>query len=140
MPTRAEVPPEIIARLRDVFTRLPECDEEDAWVGLRWRVRHQTVAHVFGGEDQLIRVIFRAEPAEVAAFRHLGPPYFKTDWGDDHVGFLLDEATDWDEVAESITDAYCLVAPAFLVEQVVRPPQPPSGQPASRPSPRASTR
>lgn len=118
---RAEVPAETIARLRVVFERLPECEEQDAWVGLRWRVRGQTVAHVFGGEDQLIRVIFRAEPAEVAAFQHLGPPYFKTDWGEDHVGFLLDADTDWDEVAESITDAYCLQAPAFLAEQVARP-------------------
>jgi hypothetical protein len=121
MPQRAEVPPEIIERLRAVFELLPECTEEDAWVGLRWRIRNQTVAHVFGGEDQLIRVIFRAEPAEVSAFQHLGAPYFKTDWGDDHVGFLLDEATDWGEVAESITDAYCLAAPAYLVEQVARP-------------------
>lgn len=121
MAKRAEVPAEIIARLRAVFERLPECTEEDAWVGLRWRVRNQTVAHVFGGEDQLIRVVFRAEPAEVSAFQHLGSPYFKTDWGDDHVGFLLDEHTDWQEVAESITDAYCLAAPAYLADQVLRP-------------------
>ena len=116
MAKRAEVPAEIVARLRAIVEGLPECHEEDAWVGLRWRVRNRTVAHVFGGEDQLIRVVFRAEPAEVAAFQHLGPPYFKTDWGEDHVGFLLDETTDWQEVAESLTDAYCLVAPAHLAE------------------------
>lgn len=121
MGKRAEVPAEIIDRLRAVVERLPECEEEDAWVGLRWRVRNQTVAHVFGGEDQLIRVIFRAEPDEVAAFQHLGPPYFKTDWGEDYVGFLLGADTDWAEVAESITDAYCLQAPAFLAAQVARP-------------------
>ena len=119
MAKRAEVPAEIVARLRAIVERLPECHEEDAWVGLRWRVRNRTVAHVFGGEDQLIRVVFRAEPAEVAAFQHLGPPYFKTDWGEDHVGFLLDETTDWQEVAESLTDAYCLVAPAHLAESAL---------------------
>lgn len=121
MGKRAEVPATVLDRLREVFACLPECDEEEAWTGLRWRVRNHTVAHVFGGEDQLIRVVFRAEPAEVAAFQHLGSPYFKVDWGDDHVGFLLDEDTDWDEVAESITDAYCLQAPAFLADQVDRP-------------------
>ncbi len=113
--SRPEVPTEIVARLRAVFAGLPECVEEAAWVGLRWRIRQATVAQVFGGEDQRFRLTFRAEPAEVAAFEHLGPPYFKAEWGGNVVGLVLDRDTDWDEVAECLTDSYRLQAPARLV-------------------------
>lgn len=108
-------------RLRDVLTALPNCVEEEAWVGVRWRVGDATVAHVFGGEDQLFRITFRAEPDEVMALQHLGPPYFKADWGGNVVGILLDDDTDWDELAELLTDSYCVQAPASLAEQVSRP-------------------
>ena len=68
----------------------PECVEEHAWVGVRWRVGQATIAHVFGGEDGRFRITFRAEPDEVMAFQHLGPPYFKADWGRNVVGIVLD--------------------------------------------------
>ena len=101
--------------------RLPECHEESAWVGTRWRVGPATVAHVFGGEDQLFRITFRAEADEVMAFEHLGPPYFRAGWGRNVVGLLLDDDTDWDELAELLTDSYCLQAPATLADRVPRP-------------------
>ncbi|TWH03184.1 YjbR protein [Nocardioides sp. J9] len=120
---RPDVPGEVLARLRAIFARMPECHEEDAWVGVRWRVaRTATVAHVFGGEDQLFRITFRAEPDEVLAFEHLGPPYFRGEWGGNMVGMLLDGDTDWEELAELLTDSYCLQAPQRLVALVDRPP------------------
>lgn len=88
---------------------------------MRWRVRQATVAHVFGGEDQQFRITFRAELDEVMAFTHLGPPYFKASWGGNVVGLLLDERTDWEELAELLTDSYCLQAPAHLASRVPRP-------------------
>jgi hypothetical protein len=118
---RPEVPRVMLRRLRAIMSGLPSCLEEEAWVGVRWRVRGATVAHAFGGEDQLFRVVFRAEPDEVMAFEHLGPPYFRTGWGRNVVGMLLDERTDWVELAELLTDSYCLQAPAKLAEQVPRP-------------------
>lgn len=90
-------------------------------MGTRWRVRGATVAHVFGGEDQLFRLIFRAEPGEVPAFENLGHPYFRTDWGATTVGILLDERTDWVEISELLTDSYCVQAPETLSAQVERP-------------------
>ena len=90
-------------------------------MGVRWRVGHATVAHVFGGEDQLFRVTFRAERDEVMAFEHLGAPYFRASWGDNVVGLLIDEATDWDELAELLTDSYCQQAPERLSALVRRP-------------------
>ena len=95
--------------------------QEDAWTGVRWRVGGRTVAHVFGGEDQLLRVTFRADEDEVAAFRHLGEPYFVV--GGDAVGMLLDDRTDRGELAELLTDSYCRQAPERLAAGVARPPR-----------------
>ncbi|HXH79076.1 MmcQ/YjbR family DNA-binding protein [Nocardioides sp.] len=118
---RPLVPEEWVLRLDAIMSRFPGCAQEPAWVGTRWRVGSATVAHVFGGEDQLFRITFRAEPDEVIAFEHLGDPYFRTGWGGNVVGLLLDDDTDWSELAEVLTDSYCLQAPARLAAQVERP-------------------
>ena len=91
MADRPDVPEAMVRRIGAVLTRFPECREEPAWVGTWWRVGSATVAHVFGGEDQLFRITFRAEPDEVMALEHLGPPYFRSSWGRNVVGMLLDE-------------------------------------------------
>ena len=71
---RPLVPEEWVRRIDAVLGALPRCEQEAAWTGTRWRVGGATVAHVFGGEDQLFRITFRGEPDEVAAFEHLGDP------------------------------------------------------------------
>jgi hypothetical protein len=111
----------MLERLRTTLVALPEVIEERAWVGVRWQVGKATVAHAFGGEDQRYRVIFRAEADEVLAFEHLGDPYFRAGWGSNVVGLIVDATTDWVEMAELLTDSYCLQAPARLAEQVSRP-------------------
>ena len=121
MPERPEVPATLLRRIRKVIDGFPECTEEDAWIGVCWRIRQATVAHVFGGEDQRFRITFRAEPEEVAAFEHLGSPYFKTDWGSNVVGLVLDRDTDWRELRELLTDSYCIQAPMKLASLVSRP-------------------
>jgi hypothetical protein len=113
----------MVQRVGQVLAALPECREEAAWVGTRWRVGEATVAHVFGGEDQLVRVTFRAEPDEVMALQHLGDPYFRAGWGRNVVGLMLDERTDWEELSELLTDSYCVQAPRHLAELVERPPR-----------------
>jgi len=124
MVRRAEVPPEVVRRCEEILGAFPRCVQEDAWTGVRWRVGSATVAHVFGGEDQLIRVTFRAEPDEAMALRHLGPPYFGVGASGNAVGVVVDEATDWAELAELLTDSYCLQAPQHLARQVARPSEP----------------
>ncbi|WP_344200894.1 MmcQ/YjbR family DNA-binding protein [Aeromicrobium alkaliterrae] len=119
---RSEVPEAWVERLDAVLSTFPECQAESAWTGTRWRVRSATVAHVFGGEDGLLRITFRADPDEVAAFVHLGGPRFRVGgWGSDAVGLVLDEHTDPDELAELLTDSYCRQAPEALASQVERP-------------------
>ena len=120
MAQRPELPEPWVRRLQALLG-FPECVEEDAWVGVRWRVGQATIAHAFGGEDGRFRITFRAEPDEVMAFEHLGPPYFKADWGGNVVGILLDDDTDWTELAEMLTDSYCVQAPARLAALVERP-------------------
>lgn len=115
---RPDVPPEWVRRLDRLFSALPETYQERAWVGTRWRIGQATIAHVFGGEDQLFRVTFRAELAEVMTFEHSGPPYFKAGWGDNVVGLVLDERTDWEDLGEMLIESYCLQAPKHLARQV----------------------
>ena len=112
-------------RVDAVLGALPQCRQESAWTGTRWRVGGATVAHIFGGEDQVFRITLRGEPDEVAAFEHLGQPYFRSGWGSNVIGLVLDEHTDWDEVGELVTDSYCIQAPGHLAEQVERPASPP---------------
>lgn len=118
---RAPVPEHWLTTVRRIVAGLPEVAEERAWTGVRWSVRGANLAHVFGGEDQLIRLTVRAEPAEVPAFEHLGERYFRVGGSGNVVGLVLDEATDVDEVTELLTDSYCVQAPAALAEQVHRP-------------------
>lgn len=118
---RPLVPEEWVERIEAVLGALPRCAQEPAWTGTRWRIGSATVAHIFGGEDQLFRITFRADPDEVMAFQHLGEPYFNVGWSGNAVGMLLDDDTDWGELAELLTDSYCIQAPAHLAEQVDRP-------------------
>ena len=72
-------------------------------------------------------VSFRSSGAELAALRAAGHPFFRPGWGDNVVGMVLDGATDWAEVAELLTESYCIMAPKKLAALVERPPQGPDG-------------
>jgi hypothetical protein len=134
MTERAEVPEEIVARLRALCLRLPDAYEERAWVGTRWRIRKQTFAHVVmidsgwppayaraaatGGPISVIT--FRASGPELAALSHAGHPFFKPQWFPDIVGLALEAGVDWREVTELVTESYCVLAPKKLVALVNR--------------------
>ena len=111
MGERPDVPDEILARLDGLLATRTGVQRERAWVGHRWRVRGATVAHVFGGEDGLFRITFRGESDEVAAFEHMGPPYFRVSWGARTIGMMIDADTDWEELAEMLEDSYRIQAP-----------------------------
>jgi len=134
MTERAEVPEEIVARLRAVCLRLPDTYEEQAWVGTRWRVRKQTFAHVVmidsgwppayaraAGTDGPVTVLtFRSSGSELAALGNAGHPFFKPQWFPDIVGRALVAGVDWDEIAELVIESYCVLAPKKLVALVNR--------------------
>jgi hypothetical protein len=114
---------------------LPEVYEEEAWVGRRWRIGKRTFAHVLvidsGRPAAYARaaattgpstvLMFRSSGAELVALREGGRPFFAPVWRTDEVGVSLDEGVDWEEVAELITESYCVLAPKALVALVRRP-------------------
>jgi hypothetical protein len=130
-----DVPAEIVARLGSVCLGLPEAYEEEAWVGTRWRIRGRTFAHVLPIESgwppayaraaktdgPSTMLMFRSAGPELDALRNTGRPFFAAPWRADEVGMIIGEAVDWGEVAELITDSYCILAPKRLSASVHRP-------------------
>ena len=58
---------------------------------------------------------------ELDALRNSGHPFFGTRWRADEVGMVIDDDVDWAEVAELLTESYCLLAPKKLAALVDRP-------------------
>lgn len=123
-PDYVDVPPEALAEVRAACLALPEVHEEPAWTGVRWCVRKRSFAHLFAVDSEagpVTMLQFRATGDELDVLRHTGHPFFRPGWGTDTVGMVLDGATDWEEVAELVTDSYCTFAPKKLVALVHRP-------------------
>ena len=66
-------------------------------------------------------VMFRSAGPELAALVTTGAPFFGTPWRADEVGVRIDASTDWGDLAELLTESYCLLAPAKLAKLVDRP-------------------
>ena len=119
----------MVARLAAIALVLPEAVEEDAWTGVRWRVRSNTFAHVLvaqegfessyrdltGITEPTTVLTFRSSGDELLALVHAGPPFYRPPWSPTVMGMALDDDTDWDEVAELITESYRFCAPQKLV-------------------------
>lgn len=130
-----DVDPATVARLGDLCLALPEVVEENAWLGVRWRVRGRTFAHVLalfdgrpasyaaaaGFDGPAIILTFRVTPEDAELLGQLGLPHFAARFGRDLGGLVLDGEEDWAEIAELLTDSYCLLAPAKLAARVPRP-------------------
>jgi hypothetical protein len=98
-------------------------------------VRTKTFAHVLsigdgwppvyakaaGTPGPVSVLMFRSTGDELDVLRSSGPPFFAPPWRADEVGLFLDETTDWTEVAELLTESYCVVAPKTLARSVARP-------------------
>ncbi|QIG43864.1 MmcQ/YjbR family DNA-binding protein [Nocardioides anomalus] len=135
-PPRTEPTAEVVARVGETASRLPEAVEEEAWTGVRWRVRGATFAHVLvaqqgytsayreatGVTEPTTVLTFRSAGDELLALTHAGPPFWKPAWSPTAMGMVLDDATDWAEVAELVTDSYRCCAPQRLVRRLDAPP------------------
>ncbi|CAB4729695.1 MAG: MmcQ/YjbR family DNA-binding protein [Actinobacteria bacterium] len=129
MSDRIEPSPAVVSRLGAIAASLPASVEEDAWTGVRWRVRGRTFAHVLvaqrpyasayldatGLSGPATTLTFHASGDELLALTHAGPPYYKPPWSPTVVGMVLADDTDWIEVAELLVESYRLLAPARLV-------------------------
>ena len=126
---RLQPDPEVVRRLGATALALPEAYEEDAWTGVRWRIRGRTFAHVVvaqeGYESSYFEITglpgpetvltFHATGDELLALVHAGLPFYKPPWSPTIVGLVLGEDTDWTEVAELVTESYRHCAPQKLV-------------------------
>lgn len=131
---RIEPSGEIVARVASTALALPEAYEEDAWTGVRWRVRNKTFAHVLvaqegytsayremtGVTEPTTVMTFRSSGDELLALTHAGPPFYRPPWSPTVVGMVLGGDTDWDEVAELITESYRFCAPQKLRHRLDR--------------------
>jgi hypothetical protein len=66
-------------------------------------------------------LIFRSQGPELEVLTDTGDPFYRPEWGRGVVGMILRADVDWAEVAELLTDSYCVQAPQKLVRLVDRP-------------------
>jgi hypothetical protein len=123
-PDYVDVPAGFVEELRSICLGLPEAYEERAGPGTRWMVRRRNFAHVLSIDsprraDTILT--FRASGPELEVLLRMGHPFFRAGWGANVMGMVLDGRTDWDEVAELLTESYCIMAPKKLVALVDRP-------------------
>lgn len=131
---RIEPSGEVVARVASTALALPDAYEEDAWTGVRWRVRNKTFAHVLvsqagytsayrdmtGVTEPSTVLTFRSSGDELLALTHAGPPFYQPPWSPTVVGMVLDDGTDWNEVAELVTESYRFCAPQKLRHRLDR--------------------
>jgi hypothetical protein len=122
VPDYIEDPPEVVARLREICGALPDAYEEPAWAGFRWRVRKRTFVSVWTralDHGAVTRLQFRSPDPEFG-FLVVAGPFERAGWGGDVVNMYVDDGTDWDEVAELLTESYCVMAPKHLAALVAK--------------------
>ena len=116
------MPPRPLTRLRRLCLALPDAHEVEAWGEPTFRVRNKLFAmyasastHHGGGRNAVwCKAIPTNQSIMVAARpdRFFVPPYVgPSGW----VGVVLDGDTDWEELADLLTDAYRLTAPKRLL-------------------------
>jgi predicted DNA-binding protein (MmcQ/YjbR family) len=116
---------DLLGRLRKVCLSLPEAREVEAWGEPTFRVRKKMFAmyaaagnHHGGGRPAVwIKAAAenQAELVRLAPERCFVPPYVgPSGW----VGVWLDNDADWKDVEELLRDAYRLIAPKRLREQL----------------------
>ena len=132
MVRRIEPTEAVVRRVGALAAPLPEAYQEDAWTGVRWRIRKKTFAHVMvaqeGYESSLFDIVGIREPTTVLTFRatgdellaltHAGLPFYQPPWSPTIIGMVLDDETDWTEVAELVTESYRFQAPQKLVRRL----------------------
>ncbi len=114
----------MIGKVRAICRGLEGSVEEVAWIGVRWKVKKRTYAHVLEIKDGKPPAYFKAAGANgwVLTFRAAPPiadalgamgffrPVWSTQWETKVVGAHLDERTDWKHVAKLLQDSHALLS------------------------------
>jgi hypothetical protein len=112
------VPDDVLSRLRPLCLSLSEATEVPTPSGVDFQIRRRAFARLLTITDPAGRdftmLAFRADPDEREVLLAIGHPYFEVRSGVDRVGIIIEDATDWDELAELVTESYRLLAPKKL--------------------------
>jgi hypothetical protein len=117
---RAQPSVEVVDRVRVICAALPGAREHDAWTGTSWRIGSTTFAHIvqiddghppayataFATDGPATVVTFQAPPEDRDALRAAGHPYHLPPWRPGIAGVVIEDTTDWSELAERIEDSY----------------------------------
>ena len=115
-----------LASLREICLSFPETTERLSHGEPTWFVRDKKVFVTYADHHHDDRLGFwcaappgaQEEMMSTSPERFFRPPYVgHRGW----LGVYLDVEVDWDEVAELVTESYCMLAPRKLVALVERP-------------------
>jgi hypothetical protein len=112
-------PDDVVERLRAICAEFADAREHEAWTGTSWRRGKVTFVHVveitdgwppayasaFGTDGPATVVTFQAAPDEYEALRAVGPPFHHPPWRPGIVGVVVDDSTDWTELAELVAES-----------------------------------
>lgn len=112
------VPPAVLGEVERICAALPEISHvADAWShSFRIRRTNLVVLTSFADPNGTVTTVLsvRADAGDAEALVASGHPWFATGQPN-RVGMIIDVATDWDEVAALVVDAYRADAPKKLV-------------------------
>jgi hypothetical protein len=110
------------ARTQAIVDRFPDVERTDNPLGCYFLVRRKIFGQVMtvldAESEPVTMVVGRPDPAEREALVAIGHPYLSRGAWDDRTGriaMVIDASTDWDEVAELLTESYRITAPKKLV-------------------------
>ena len=112
-----DVPLEVLVEVRGIALSLPEVWESRSPVGHEFRIRRRIFVYVFSVSTDAApatMLVVRAAPDEREVLLRMSHPYFAPRSGRDRLGVVIDASTDWEEMAELITESYRLHAPKML--------------------------
>jgi hypothetical protein len=124
-PAPAEVPADIVERIRTLCLALPEvavridysrtAARSTAWsYDIRRRSFCLLVARVGSTGKAFPLLVLRANAEEREALLAQGHPFYTSRAGRDRVVVVLTGETDWDEIRELVTESYRFLAPKKL--------------------------
>ena len=114
----AEIPEDLVGRVRSICMALPEVTARvDGWAQ-SYDIRRRSFCLLVAPEDPngtpVPLLVLRADPDEREVLLAIGHPFFASRGGRDRIGVLLTDDTDWEEIRELVTESYRVLAPKKL--------------------------
>ncbi len=123
---QVDVPDDIVERVHRLCLALPEVTERVDFSRVRSRstawsfdIRRRSFCLLIASEDTTGKpdtiLVLRVEPDERDALLSIRHPYYTSPAGEDRIVVVINDDTDWHEIAELLMDSYRMLAPKKLV-------------------------